>query len=201
MSAQPAYADQYYNTHQPAPSQQSLIDEPKPNYDRLVSDYTSRSGEHRTFSVSVDPSRPSYPVGQKLSLSGSDYTSTTGKDQEHASSEPIEYPPLSHGIDSDPRPFWTKASHSIFHDSPVVLAYLYQQILPESLACRLYILTVLIQTTIDLAIEGDLLIRFNEALKNGQINESALYSSRRMPVYLSIFALAQYVPFHPLVPS
>jgi hypothetical protein len=67
------------------------------------------------------------------------------------------------------------------------------QIVPESLACRLYILTVLVQTTIDLAIEGDLLMRFQQAVEQGDIAESATISSRKMPVYLSIFALAQYV--------
>jgi len=66
----------------------------------------------------------------------------------------------------------------------------WQKILPESLACRLYILVVLVQTTVDLAIEGDLLIRFNQAARQGQITEAARLSSRKMPVYLSIFALA-----------
>jgi hypothetical protein len=66
------------------------------------------------------------------------------------------------------------------------------QILPESLACRLYILTVLVQTAIDLAIEGDLLIRFNQAQDEGQIIQSKQFASRKMPVYLSVFALAQY---------
>lgn len=45
-------------------------------------------------------------------------------------------------------------------------------------------ITVLVETTIDLAIEGDLLVR----LQNSGDNTSAL----KMPVYLSVFALAQY---------
>lgn len=60
--------------------------------------------------------------------------------------------------------------------------------MPESLACRLYVITVLIETTIDLVIEGELLLRVRKETKdNDQI------SSRKMPVYLSIFALAQCV--------
>jgi hypothetical protein len=59
------------------------------------------------------------------------------------------------------------------------------------MACRLYVLTVLIETTIDLVIEGELLLRVRAETKdNDQI------TSRKMPVYLSIFALAQCVfPF------
>lgn len=62
----------------------------------------------------------------------------------------------------------------------------YIQFLPESLACRLYVVTVLIETTIDLAIEADLLVRVHEAEPNGSQT-----AKRKMPVYLSIFALAQ----------
>lgn len=56
------------------------------------------------------------------------------------------------------------------------------------MACRLYVLTVLIETTIDLAIEGELLLRVRAETK-----EDDQITSRKMPVYLSIFALAQYV--------
>jgi hypothetical protein len=58
------------------------------------------------------------------------------------------------------------------------------------MACRLYVITVLVQTTLDLAIEGDLLVRFHEADQNHtqQTHDS---TGQKMPVYLSIFALAQ----------
>lgn len=59
------------------------------------------------------------------------------------------------------------------------------------MACRLYVLTVLVETAIDLAIEGELLLRVHDVTKN---NEDQI-TSRKMPVYLSIFALAQCVPF------
>jgi len=46
-----------------------------------------------------------------------------------------------------------------------------------------------------LAIEGDLLIRFNQAAEQGDIVGSAQLSRRKMPVYLSIFVLAHIFQF------
>lgn len=71
-------------------------------------------------------------------------------------------------------------------------AHTWWKIIPDSVACRLYIITVLIQTAVDLAIEGDLLIRVNHAIDNGQLAQDF---GRKMPVYLSVFALAQYASF------
>jgi hypothetical protein len=55
--------------------------------------------------------------------------------------------------------------------------------------------TVLVETTIDLAIEGELFLRVREknhaaAAQSGSDTDSNDATSR-MPVYLSIFALAQ----------
>lgn len=58
------------------------------------------------------------------------------------------------------------------------------------MACRLYILTVLIETAIDLTIEAELLVRVHS--ENITSDDEDEISSRKMPVYLSIFALAQY---------
>lgn len=68
------------------------------------------------------------------------------------------------------------------------------KLLPESLACRLYLAVVLVETTIDLAIEGDLFLRVRK-VSDADSNPTA----RRMPVYLAIFALAQYVSFQQLM--
>ncbi|KAH8120555.1 hypothetical protein DFH11DRAFT_1757862 [Phellopilus nigrolimitatus] len=57
-------------------------------------------------------------------------------------------------------------------------------ILPDSVACRLYVLTVLIETCVDIAIEADLMLRVR------QLKDAGDLSSRRLPVYLSIFAFA-----------
>jgi hypothetical protein len=58
------------------------------------------------------------------------------------------------------------------------------------------VLTVVIQTAIDLAIEGELLVRFHQA---GPGPSDTATATRKMNVYLGIFALAQYVdyPFSP----
>lgn len=67
-----------------------------------------------------------------------------------------------------------------------------QRVLPDSIACRLYVLTVLVETTIDLIIEGDLLLRFHEAENLGPQLPPGTgdLASRKMSVFLSIFALA-----------
>jgi len=65
------------------------------------------------------------------------------------------------------------------------------QILPDSIYCRLYVLTVVIQTIIDLAIEGELLVRFHQA--GVGLGGDTAAASRKMNVYLGIFVLAQYV--------
>jgi len=75
---------------------------------------------------------------------------------------------------------------------------LWQRILPESIACRFYVATVLIETAIDLAIEGELFMRLRQTTRidgvseNGPVGEVA---SSKMPVYLSIFALAHVFQF------
>ncbi|KAH9075793.1 hypothetical protein EDB83DRAFT_2352351 [Lactarius deliciosus] len=83
------------------------------------------------------------------------------------------YPPTSQLPPPDTRTWW-------------------QKLLPDSIACRLYVVTVLVETTIDLVIEGDILLRFHEADKlpqSSQANNIAT-ASKKMPVYLSVFALA-----------
>jgi hypothetical protein len=72
------------------------------------------------------------------------------------------------------------------------------QVLPDSMACRLYVLTVLVETTIDLIIEGDLLLRIHQADNSLQSQDSSSASdiqliSKKMPAYLTIFGFAQCV--------
>jgi len=69
---------------------------------------------------------------------------------------------------------------------------LWQKILPESLACRLYIAVVVVQTIIDLIIEGMLFMRVRILTEDGA---EANPTARRMPVYLAIFALAHVFQF------
>lgn len=69
-----------------------------------------------------------------------------------------------------------------------LIPHMFPQMIPDSIACRLYVLIVLVETAVDLGIESDLLVRFHEA---GKADDETV--SRKMPVYLGIFALAQYV--------
>ncbi|KAI0050728.1 hypothetical protein FA95DRAFT_1486824 [Auriscalpium vulgare] len=85
------------------------------------------------------------------------------------------YPPPSADLSVDTRKWW-------------------QKIFPDSVACRLYVLTVLVETTIDLAIQGDLLLRFHEAHEASD-NDDLATTTRKMPVYLSVFALAHVFQF------
>ncbi|KAI3622525.1 hypothetical protein WG66_015554 [Moniliophthora roreri] len=146
-------------------------DDSKPPFDDLIDEYSkpyaAHSG-HQTYAVNTSPSMsppehrrgPSYPLASKPHFykNSEDSTPELGA---------VEYPPKSHIKDVDDRPLWKK-------------------ILPESLACRLFVLTVLIETTVDLAIEGELLVRV-------QAEEDS--TNRRMPVYLTIFALAHVFQF------
>ncbi|KAI0286773.1 hypothetical protein BGY98DRAFT_1104894 [Russula aff. rugulosa BPL654] len=79
------------------------------------------------------------------------------------------YPPTSQLPPPDMRTWW-------------------QKILPDSIACRLYVITVLVETTIDLVIEGDLLLRFHKA--DNVSSDSGDITSQKLPVFLSIFVLA-----------
>ncbi|KAJ7492831.1 hypothetical protein FB451DRAFT_552023 [Mycena latifolia] len=131
------------------------------------------NARHQTFEVDApqfapaDHRRgPSYPQKPHFSTKDSDDTSHD--------LAPVAYPPRPPEKEIDGLGFW-------------------QKILPESMACRLYVLTVLIETTVDLAIEGELLIQIN---KNRDKNSSADdVSGQKMPVYLSIFALAHVFQF------
>ncbi|KAK7058280.1 hypothetical protein VNI00_001911 [Paramarasmius palmivorus] len=171
MSSQ-AYPYNPSNTTRPNyPHDPYNQEDTKPPFDDLIDEYSqpyaAHSG-HQTYAVNTSPSMsppehrrgPSYPLANKThfySKNSEDSTPDLGA---------IAYPPKGQLKDVDNRPFW-------------------QKILPESMACRLFVLTVLLETTVDLAIEAELLIRI-QAETEGK--EDA--TTHRMPVYLSIFALA-----------
>jgi hypothetical protein len=62
--------------------------------------------------------------------------------------------------ETDSRSLWQKVCGLLL--VPVYYPLNFSKIVPESWACRLYVLTVLIQTAIDLGIEGDILIRIDQ---------------------------------------
>ncbi|KAG6866805.1 hypothetical protein C0991_008741 [Blastosporella zonata] len=155
--------------HSPYPNDSSNMltphhEEYKASYDNLIDEFAkpfTANSNHQTFAV--EPTNhhrgTSFPFNKSISSKRSDDTS-------HEPLSNVSYPPL---------PMKETETESIW-----------RRFLPESLACRLYIVTVLVETTIDLAIEGELLLRLR-AQPDQDTNEIA---SRRMPVYLSIFALA-----------
>jgi len=141
-------------------------EEYKASYDNLIDEFAkpfTANTNHQTFAVETPLAShrraPSFPLHKSFSKQSDDTS--------HEPLSHVSYPPLPPVKETDTRSFW-------------------QKILPESLTCRLYVLTVLIETTIDLAIEGELLLRLRDVTKddNNQI------TSRKMPVYLGIFALA-----------
>lgn len=80
--------------------------------------------------------------------------------------------------------------HSTFQPNNILdLLLMGFQLLPDSMACRLYVLIVLIETIVDISIQTDLFIRVRE-INNTTDNN---IGSERLPVYLGIFILAQYV--------
>jgi len=143
------------------------LDSFKASSDDLIDEHSSpfaTNAQHSVYAVQTPmpghPRRPSYPLN--------DYNSRISDETANTSYQ--TYPPLPSAKEVDSTGFL-------------------QTILPESLACRLYVITVLIQTTIDLVIEGDLLIRFHEAGPNGD------KLSIKMPVYLTIFTIAHVFQF------
>ncbi|TFK41365.1 hypothetical protein BDQ12DRAFT_600549 [Crucibulum laeve] len=157
-----------------------MEDDAKASYDDLIDEYSSpyaANTGHKTFTLNTNlPNHrrgPSFPLAPK-----SPYSSKQSDDETHDTSHSA-YPPLPIVKDVDTRKWW-------------------QKILPESIACRLYVITVLIETTIDLAIEGELFLRVQEKTRAdaaaGLGGDNLVYA-QRMPVYLSIFALAHVFQF------
>ncbi|KAF8640856.1 hypothetical protein AX17_000504 [Amanita inopinata Kibby_2008] len=160
MSAQP-----YIN---PTSRDSFQQDEFKASYDDLLDENVTPfapNARHKTFTVNTmsDHRRgPSVPFSHKTH-----FAAKPSDDISQATH--VTYPPQHVTKEVTPPSLW-------------------QKLLPESLACRLYVLTVLIETAIDLAIEGELLLRIRQ-------EDSANQTSRTMPVYLSIFALAHVFQF------
>jgi len=163
------YPDQHSESSHNYPSQyddhgyksrDDLIDENAAPY--------SETAHYTTHTVGIPlgngSPRSAYPTRTAKPSHSSDFTAHSD-DLEIGPSQ--GYPPVA-PKEIDTRTFW-------------------QKVLPESLACRLYVVTVLVETTIDLAIEGDLLLRFHH---QGITTDGAVAATSKMPVYLSVFALA-----------
>ncbi|KAI0803078.1 hypothetical protein BC629DRAFT_1284250 [Irpex lacteus] len=149
----------------------------KAPYDDLIDQYATpftKNAKHSVYSVDAsafDRGASSYSLDQKPSqISDKDLEGSTVHGHDW------EYPPQK------ARP-----------EEKVEKRNWLAALVPDSLACRLYLLTVLVETAIDLAIEADLLIRFHELDKNESSNKDIV--ERKMPVYLTIFVFAHVFQF------
>ncbi|KAJ3790334.1 hypothetical protein GGU10DRAFT_392152 [Lentinula aff. detonsa] len=179
MAYQASYPDNPSYSQPPNGNLQPTFDQDefKSSYDDLIDEYSSpyaANSRHQTYAVqtpalSGEQHRrgPSYPLSQKQTFS-----SKQSNDSSHDLTA-VAYPPRPPQKQTDTRTFW-------------------QKVLPESLACRFYVITVLVETTIDLAIEGKLLVQVHEADASGGGDTS---NPNKMPVYLSIFVLAHLFQF------
>ncbi|GLB36385.1 hypothetical protein LshimejAT787_0306730 [Lyophyllum shimeji] len=157
MQAHAPYSDTLHPQHE----------EYKASYDNLIDEFAkpfTATSKHQTFALD-SPTLTSHRRDRSFPHNKS-FSSKQSDDTSHEPLSNVSYPPLP-VKDTDTRSLW-------------------QKILPESLACRLYVITVLIETTIDLVIEGELLLRLRDEAKD----DDNQITSRKMPVYLSIFALA-----------
>lgn len=143
-------------------------------YDDLIDQYAapySRNSRHQTFTVQTPPSdsrdpsasfdhKQSYSIGKSLE-----------EDKEYLPG--LSYPPTTLPAESDAekQKVWAK-------------------LIPDSWACRLFVITVIVETIIDLAIEGDLLVRLQTGSQDGSLSADEDQTAEKMPVYLSIFAFA-----------
>lgn len=172
MASQQPFQDRNYQPsayQRPQLYNNQSVDEFKTPFDD-PDDNASPYSQHKTYNVdstamSTGQHRrgPSYPLQKPAFPSGK--VSVDFSEQSHPAYPPATLP----ADDSEKISFW-------------------RRILPDSLACRLYILLVLIETTIDLAIEGDLYARVHLA-------KSKSGPARTMPAYLGVFALAHVFQF------
>ncbi|EKM48642.1 uncharacterized protein PHACADRAFT_266237 [Phanerochaete carnosa HHB-10118-sp] len=165
MSHAPTWEPSYPSTQHSHHDDDSDEDVKVP-YDDLIDQYATPFSQNERHKVhKVEP------------LAFDQKTDATGKDLEGASSDGHDwaYPPASTAKEKEQR-------------KPLT----WSTFIPDSIACRLYLLTVLVETAIDLAIEADLLIRFHDFDKEDLDTDIV---SRKMPVYLTIFALAHVFQF------
>ncbi|KAF8845390.1 hypothetical protein BDN67DRAFT_987093 [Paxillus ammoniavirescens] len=162
------HSTDYLTTQHPNPSNADAF---KSSYDDLIDQYAepySRISRHQTFKVQTHTTDDSASRGPSYSLDNKSLY-PNGKIQEEddvVPELPQSYPPKQKQEKVvDNRSCW-------------------QRILPDSWACRLFVITVLVETAIDLAIESDLLIRLQDA---GSVDNDG---ANKMHVYLSVFALA-----------
>ncbi|SJL05917.1 uncharacterized protein ARMOST_09253 [Armillaria ostoyae] len=165
--------DSHYHYQAKSPYFQEPQSEVKASYDDLIDEYASPyvvNAHHKTFAVETPTmGAPQHRRGPSTPMK-TVFSSKQSDDTFHDQPQPL-YPPLP------------------AKDMEKQRWYQWSNIIPDSIACRLYVLTVLIETAIDLAIEGELLVRVNRETQDSQ-------NTKKMSVYLSIFAIAHVFQFY-----
>ncbi|KAF9535542.1 hypothetical protein CPB83DRAFT_841946 [Crepidotus variabilis] len=155
----------------PQPSQEDV----KASYDDLIDQYSSPyapNAHHQTFTVGTPLNQQNGLALNRMASSSTKGFSSKASVDTHDTST-YNYPPTvsQKGKDVEKEGFW-------------------KNLIPDSLACRLYVATVLLETAIDLAIEGELYLRIRN-----RVEHSTDPLASRMPVYLSVFAFAHVTQF------
>lgn len=141
------------------------------------------SSPHSAFH-SIDSPYPPYATKQSMS----DFSTTLGHgdpDPESATIDAVNH----HPPDSDPDP----------PRRPTLLSRL-RRLVPNSFYCRLYLLAVLIESAIDVVIEGIIYLKMSDYLDGLDATSSTDQQAddltvKRLPVYLGIFAFAHVYQF------
>ncbi|KAI0786041.1 hypothetical protein C8Q75DRAFT_827655 [Abortiporus biennis] len=151
-------------------------DDIKSPYDDLIDQYATPFGttpNHQAFTVNPEAFSSTNASQYPLTHKKPNPSDVSSKELGGATTEGNDwgYPPGPPQVDKEKQSIWS-------------------MIIPDSIACRLYLLLVLIETTIDLAIEADLYNRFADVDSGENVAVS-----RKMTIYLAIFALAHVFQF------
>ncbi|ELU44900.1 hypothetical protein AG1IA_01055 [Rhizoctonia solani AG-1 IA] len=144
------------------------------------------SSPHSAFH-SIDSPYPPYATKQSMS----DFSTTLGHGDPDPESATIDAVNQHHAPDSGEDPPSGRTA--------TLLARL-RRLVPNSFYCRLYLLVVLVESTIDVVIEGIIYLKMKDALDgleaasstDKQANDLTI---KRLPVYLGIFAFAHVYQF------
>ncbi|CAE6516651.1 unnamed protein product [Rhizoctonia solani] len=169
--------------YHPSVSSSSVLDNDRQAPSNMTFPYSHshlQSTPHSAFH-SIDSPYPPYATKQSMS----DFSTTLGhSDPESATIDPVNHPP-----DSDP-------------DAPVRVTLLsrLRRLVPNSFYCRLYLLAVLIESAIDVVIEGIIYLKMSNYLDGLTGTDTTDQQAddltvKRLPVYLGIFAFAHVYQF------
>lgn len=175
---------------EPSQSRSRAAGDDRAPYDDLIDQYATSYTAHHTDPPPFDDGHsdrdpPLYPLSQHQS----NYSEISFKDvkglEEHTTQRlDWEYPPPK-----------TKPDTKVEKESRTSCWEIVRAaFIPDSIACRLYLLTITVETAIDLAIEAELFVRLQD-VQSTSASSGDDPESRKMPVYLSIFAMAHLFQF------